>query len=86
MIQPENDERSPQRRADDDEIAAQAPLAPPDLPPAAVPESAEAHLERTRPRPQAFAGIMENGLVRPLDVDVKLPERARVVIVTSEAP
>ena len=29
------------------------------------------------------AGIVENGLVRPLDPTVKLPEHARVIIVAS---
>jgi hypothetical protein len=32
----------------------------------------------------AMAGIVENGLVRPLDPGVKLPEHSRVIIVTSE--
>lgn len=38
-----------------------------------------------RRRPVAVAGVVENGLVRPLDPAVKLPERARVIIVASEA-
>jgi hypothetical protein len=33
----------------------------------------------------AVAGIVENGLVRPLDTEVKLPEHSRVIIVASEA-
>jgi hypothetical protein len=32
----------------------------------------------------AVAGIVENGLVRPLDTTVKLPEGSRVIIVASE--
>ena len=35
--------------------------------------------------PVAVAGIVENGLVRPLDAAVKLPEHARVIIVATEA-
>jgi hypothetical protein len=37
-------------------------------------------------RPRAVAGVVENGLVRPLDPTVKLPEHARVIIVATEAP
>jgi len=43
----------------------------------------EAHLARLR-RPVAVAGVVENGLVRPLDPSVKLPERSRVIIVATE--
>jgi len=32
----------------------------------------------------AVAGVVENGLVRPLDPSVTLPERSRVIIVASE--
>jgi hypothetical protein len=41
-------------------------------------------LKRAR-RPVAVAGVVENGLVRPLDPTVHLPEHARVIIVASEA-
>lgn len=43
----------------------------------------EAHLHRMGRRPLAIAGVVENGLVRPLDSTVKLPEHARVIIVAS---
>jgi hypothetical protein len=33
----------------------------------------------------AVVGIVENGLVRPLDPAVKLAEHTRVIIVTAEA-
>jgi hypothetical protein len=46
----------------------------------------EAHLGRLRRRPVAVVGVVENGLVRPLDPAVKLQEHARVIIVASEAP
>src|SRR5438105_11128627 len=82
MTAPAPDHRSPQRRALDEQIAAEPPLPPPDLPPGAVPAPVEAHLPRRRP--VAIAGVVENGLVRPLDPDVKLPERARVIIVAAE--
>ena len=79
------DDRSPARRAQDEQIAAQAQLAPLDLAPDAVPSPLEANLGHLRRRPLAVAGIVENGLVRPLDPAVKLPEHSRVIIVMSEA-
>jgi hypothetical protein len=44
----------------------------------------EAHQLR-RTHPIAIAGIVENGMVRPVDPGVKLPEHSRVIIVASEA-
>ncbi|MEX0716551.1 MAG: antitoxin family protein [Planctomycetaceae bacterium] len=79
------DDRSPGRRARDEELAAEPPLPPPDLPAGAVPSPMEEHLGRLR-RPVAVAGIVENGVVRPLDPAVTLPEHARVIIVASERP
>jgi hypothetical protein len=84
MTTPEIDPRSPERRARDEKIAAEPPLVPLDLPPDAPASSVEVHLARHRPRPLAVAGVVENGLVRPLDPAVKLPERMRVIIVASE--
>ncbi len=78
------DNRSPGRRARDEAIAAEPPLPPPDLPAGAAPVPMEAHLRQSR-RPVAVAGVVENGLVRPLDPAVRLPERSRVIIVASEA-
>jgi hypothetical protein len=69
----------------DEQIAAEPPLAAPELPPDAAPSPVEAHLGRYRKRPVAVAGIVENGLVRPLDSEVKLPEHSRVIIVATEA-
>ncbi len=76
------DNRSLGRRARDEQIADEPPLAPPDLPPDAPCQPIEKRLVRRRPL--ALAGVVENGMVRPLDPDVKLPEHARVIIVTSE--
>ena len=86
MTTPGIDQRSPGRRAHDEEIAAESQLAPLELPPDAVPSPMEAHFGRHRRRPVAVAGVVENGLVRPLDPTVKLPEHARVIIVASEGP
>ena len=82
---PPVDHRSPDRRALDERIAAEPPLAPPELPPDAAPSPVEAHTGRRRGRPVAVAGVVENGVVRPVDPTVRLPERSRVIIVASEA-
>lgn len=84
MTTPEADQRSPGRRARDEQIATEPPLPPLELPPDTTPSPVEAHLARRR-RPLAVAGVVENGLVRPLDPTVKLPEHSRVIIVASEA-
>lgn len=80
---PEADLRSPVRRVRDEQIAAEPPLAPHDLPPEAASSPLEVHLLRAERHPLAVAGIVENGLVRPLDPAVKLPEHSRVIIVAS---
>jgi hypothetical protein len=84
MAAAEVDQRSAGRRARDEQIAAEPPLPPMELPPDATPSPVESHLARTR-RPLAVAGVVENGLVRPLDPTVKLPEHSRVIIVATEA-
>src|SRR5438093_10173567 len=84
MTIPGTDQRSPGRRARDEQIAAEPEVAPLELPADAAPSSVEAHLGRLRRRPLAVAGIVENGLVRPLDPAVRLPERSRVLIGASE--
>ena len=81
----EADPRSPHRRVRDEEIAAEPPMAPPELPPNAASSPLEAHLVRFERHPLAIAGIVENGLVRPLDPAVTLPEHSRVIIVASAA-
>lgn len=80
----EADSRSPERRALDERIAAEPQLPPPELSPDDEPTSMEAHQFR-RMHPIAIAGIVENGLVRPIDPGVKLPENSRVIIVASES-
>jgi hypothetical protein len=44
----------------------------------------ETLLRKTR-KPVAVAGVVENGLVRPLDPTIRLPERSRVIIVATES-
>jgi len=82
MISPAPDNRSAARKALDEQIAAEPRIAPPVLPAGTAPLPVEAHLARLH-RPMAYAGVVENGLVRPLDPDVRLPERLRVIIVAS---
>ena len=84
MAKPEADERSVARRARDEEIAQETPLAPPQLSVDAVPQPMESHLGKLRRRPVAVAGVVENGLVRPLDPTVKLQEHSRVIIVAAD--
>lgn len=79
------DQRTPERRARDEQIAVEPQLAPLDLPPDATSSPVEAHLGQQGRRPLAVAGVVENGLVRLLDPGVKLPEHSRVIVVASEA-
>ena len=84
MTTPGVDKRSPGRRVRDEATAAEPQLAPLKLPADAVSSPVEAHLEQQRRRPLAVVGVVENGLVRPLDPAVELPEHSRVIIVASE--
>ena len=81
MAYPTPDQRSQRRKQLDEQIAAEPPRPPPTLPPDAAATSVEAHLGRRRP--VAVTGIVENGLVRPLDSTIKLPEGSRVIIVAA---
>ena len=83
MTPPQADKRGPGRRARDEQIATEPELAPLDLPSGAGSSSMESHLPQPR-QPWAVVGVVENGLVRPLDPAVELPEHARVIIVASE--
>jgi hypothetical protein len=81
----ERDYRRGERKARDEQIAAEAPLEPPKLPVNAPTAPMETYLGQGKSRrPLAVAGIVENGLVRPLDPAVKLPEHSRVIIVASQ--
>jgi len=83
MSSPGIDKRSPERRARDEQIVAEPQLAPLDLPADAVSSPVEGRLPQHR-RPLAVVGVVENGLVRPIDPAVALPEHSRVIIVASE--
>lgn len=84
MVTPIVDQRSIARRARDEQIASEPPLPSIELSPDATPLAMEIHLRKQR-RPLAVAGVVENGMVRPLDPAVTLPELSRVIIVMSEA-
>jgi hypothetical protein len=84
MITPAHDDRGPDRRASDERIAAEPQLGPINLPSDTIPLPVEAHLARYARRPIAVAGVVENGMVRPLDPTVKLTESTRVIIVATE--
>jgi hypothetical protein len=83
MSIPDMDQRSAARRARHEQIAAEPQLLPLELPSDASPSPVEVHLGRYR-RPVAVAGVVENGVVRPLDPTVRLLEHSRVIIVASE--
>jgi len=80
-IQP--DTRSAERRALDEQMAEATPLPQLDLPRDAVAAPIEVHLSKHR-RPVAIAGVVVNGMVKPLDPGVRLPEDTRVIIVAVE--
>jgi hypothetical protein len=82
-VTPEADTRTAERRARDEQIANEPPLPHPELPPGTVLRPMESFLDR---RPIAIAGVVENGLVRPMDPTVTLREHSRVIIVASERP
>ena len=82
MVTQTTDLRSEELRLRDEALANESPLAKPDLPDI-VPQPMEALLRRSRP--VAIEGIVENGLIRPLDPAARLPERTKVIIVAKEA-
>ncbi len=86
MITPQVDDRSPWRRAEDERIASEPQKPIPHFPDDAPMAPAEQLLAKRRRRPLAVAGIVENGVVRPLDPTIKLTELSQVMIVSSKGP
>jgi hypothetical protein len=83
MTNLEPDTRSESRKQLDERLAAEPPKPAVDVA-GVVPKPMETHGGRTR-RPVAIVGVVENGLIRPLDPNVSLPERSRVIIVAQDA-
>lgn len=84
MVQVQPDTRSEERKRFDEQLAAEAGNAPLDAPKDAKLVPMESLLKRSVRRPFAIAGIVENGVVRPIDSGVKLLEKSRVIIVATE--
>ena len=83
MPTPQPDTRSERRKALDEQLAAEPLLPIPEPAPGEVPRPLEAHL-RPRRRPVAVIGVVENGVIRLLDTEVKLPEQSRVIVVSAD--
>ena len=79
----EPDTRTPEQIASDERIASEPHEPIPDIPAGTKLYPFE-YFEPKR-RPTATMGIVENGIIRPLDPNVHLTEQSRVIIVTSEA-
>ena len=78
----EHDTRTEARRALDEQIAAEPHSPIPQFPAGAVFRPVEELLRELR-RPVAAMGVVENGVIRLLDPDVKYPERASVIVVAA---
>jgi len=85
MNQPEPDTRSDWRKLEDERIANEPPLPVPVTAADAKPLPLEQHLKKLQRRPLAVIGVVENGVVRPVDPQVHLPEHSHVIIVAAEA-
>jgi hypothetical protein len=83
-MQASPDDRTPERRFRDEQIASEPALPALDLPSGSVASPVERHLPRRTTHPIAVLGVVENGLVRPLDPTVKLVEDSQVIIVAAK--
>ena len=83
MASTTSDNRSPQRIAQDEQLAA-APHLAAQSSGRRIAQPMESLLRRRR-RPVALEGIVENGVVRLLDATVKLPDHSRVIVVAESA-
>jgi hypothetical protein len=82
MPNPQPDVRRERRKALDEQLASEPHLPLPDVAPGDQPRPLETHLRHSHP--VAVVGVVENGLVRLLDPQVRLPEQSRVIVVASE--
>jgi len=83
MPTPQPDTRSERRKALDEQLAAEPLLPIPDAQPGDRPRPLEEHPRLPR-RPVAVVGVVENGVVRLLDAQVKFPEHTRVIVVAAD--
>ncbi len=83
MVAYPRDERSPERRDQDIQIASEPELMPLDLQFDSAAVAVESHLAQLS-HPVAVAGVVENGVIHLLDPSICLPEHSRVIIVASE--
>jgi hypothetical protein len=83
MAPPSIDNRSPERRAMDEEIANEPKLPIPEIPPGTIPRRFEEVPEFHSSKPVACEGIYENGVVRLLDDSIQIPEHARVIVLAA---
>jgi hypothetical protein len=84
MRTPEPDTRSEWRKKKDEEIAEEVEremLPIPELAPGETIKSFSEIQKELSSRPNAIWGVVENGVVRPMDASIRLPEGAEVVIV-----
>lgn len=80
----EPDTRSEARKILDEQIAAEPHLPIPPRSPDDRPRPLEEFLPPRR-RPVAAMGVVENGVIRLLDPDVRFPEHASVIVVAAGA-
>ena len=81
-MEPNSDTRSEERRKQDEQIAAEPPKPRPQSSAYGGPKPMEQFLgPDDTPKPKAVVGIVEDGLVRPVDHGLRLPESQRVLIV-----
>jgi hypothetical protein len=76
------DDRTPERRELDEQIASKPKRPIPDLP-ADTPTLPLDERMASLKEPRAIRGVVKNGVVRPLDAGVQLAENTRVLIITS---
>ncbi len=79
---PQPDLRNEHRKALDEQLASEPLLPHPAIPAGEQPRPLEGLLRHRHP--VAVVGVVENGLVRLLDPQVRLPEQSRVIVVASE--
>ena len=77
------DERSEERKRQDEAIASEPQHQPLDVSAGTQALPIEEHIRKRRRRPQAFLGVVENGVIRPVDPDVRLQDHSSVIIVTT---